>query len=130
MASWKDVSRIVSALPETAEAMSADGLRSWSVRNKPLAWERPLRRRDLEALGDAAPKAHPLCVRTVDVGVKEALVADDPAVYFTTAHFNGYPAVLIRLNQIRVPELRDLIVEVWLTRVTKKMANEYLDTHS
>lgn len=54
MASWDDVRRIALALPETDEVISRD-LRQWKVRDRLFVWERPLRRKDLEALGDAAP---------------------------------------------------------------------------
>jgi hypothetical protein len=62
------------------------------------------------------------------VGIKEALLTDDPHVFFTTPHFDGYPAVLVRLNRMAVPELEELIVEAWLARAPKRLANEYLAT--
>lgn len=130
MATWEDVSRIARELPETSESSGGDQL-GWSVRGKPkdksFAWERPLRKGDLAALGDQAPDGPILCARVADVGVKEALIADDPAVYFTTPHFNGYPAVLVRLGRIAEPELRELLVEAWLARAPRKLAREYLD---
>ncbi len=110
MATWEDVRRIALALPETTEGTSYGGLPTWRVRDKAIAWERPLREADLGALGDTAPDGPVLAARTPDPGVKEALVADDPAVYFTTPHFDGYPAVLVRLDRIPVPELEELIV--------------------
>jgi len=48
-------------------------------------------------------------------------------VYFTTPHFNGYPAVLVRLDRIDVAELRELLVEAWLARASKRLAQAYLD---
>jgi hypothetical protein len=63
------------------------------------------------------------------LGAKEALLADDPAVYFTTPHFDGYPAVLVRLDRIPVDELEELIVEAWLARAPKRLAKEYINTH-
>jgi hypothetical protein len=54
MATWDDVQRLALALPETAEVTSR-GHRQWRVKDKLFVWERPLRRSDLEALGDAAP---------------------------------------------------------------------------
>ncbi|MEJ3745736.1 MmcQ/YjbR family DNA-binding protein [Actinomycetes bacterium KLBMP 9797] len=125
MATWDDVGRLALALPETTERPSYDGLPQWRVRDKSFAWERPLRRADLEALGDAAPDGPILGVRVPDVGVKEALVADDPEVYFTTPHFDGYPAVLVRLERIAVPELEELLTEAWLTRAPKRLAAEF-----
>jgi hypothetical protein len=127
MATWDEVSRIALALPETAQDSAKDGLLGWRVRDKTFAWERPLRRSDREALGDAAPDGPILCARVPDLGAKEALLADDPAVYFTTPHFNGYPAVLVRLDRIDVPELDELLVEAWLARAPKRLAKEYLD---
>src|SRR5262245_46382762 len=100
MATWDDVSRIAAALPETVEVGGGDDLLSWKVRDKAIAWDRPLRKGDIAALGDAAPDGPILAIRTPDLSAKEALLADDPAVYFTTPHFNGYPAVLVRLEEI------------------------------
>jgi hypothetical protein len=56
MATWDDVRRLALALPQTVEGASREGMLSWSVKDKTFAWERPLRRGDLEALGDAAPQ--------------------------------------------------------------------------
>jgi hypothetical protein len=100
------------------------------VRDKTFAWERPLRRADLLALGDAAPAGPILGVRVPDLGAKEALLADDPDVYFTTPHFNGYPAILVRLGEIAVPELDELLTEAWLCRAPKRLAAAYLDASS
>ena len=83
MATWDDVRRIAIFLPETEER--ARECPQWRVRNRLYAWDRPLRRGDLEALGDASPEGEEvLAARVDDVGVKEALVSDKPAVYFTT----------------------------------------------
>ena len=97
MATWKDVGRIVGQLPETAEASP----RNWRVRKKLMVWERPLRKADYAALGDDAPDGDILGARVADEGVKYALIADDPDVYFTTPHFDGYPMVLVRLGRDR-----------------------------
>jgi hypothetical protein len=63
-----------------------------------------------------------------DLGAKEALLADDPDVYFTTPHFNGYPAILVRLERISVSDLEELLVEAWLARAPKRLAKRYLDS--
>jgi hypothetical protein len=126
MATWEDVSRIATALPEVEERSGRDGLADWRVRDKAFVWERPLRRGDLEALGDAAPAGPVLGVRVPDLGAKEALLADDPAVFFTTPHFDGYPAVLVRLAEIDEPVLTEVVTEAWLTRAPKRLAREYL----
>ena len=122
VATWDDVSRIVGELPETTEASP----RTWRVRNKLIAWERPLRKADYEALGDDAPDGDILGARVPDEGVKFALIADDPALYFTTPHFDGYPAVLVRLGEIGVPELTELITEAWLAQAPKTLAKAFL----
>lgn len=125
MATWDDVRRIALALPETSERLSR-GLPSWRVREKGFVWERPLRSADLHALGDDAPTAPILGVRVEHLGAKEALLADAPNVIFTTPHFDGFPAVLVRLDRIAVDELHELVVEAWLSRAPKRLARDYL----
>ena len=126
MASWDDVRRIALDLPETHEG-TTHGNRSWRVKEKGFVWERPLRRSDLEALGDAAPDGPILGARVENEMAKEALIANDPDVFFTTPHFNGYPAILIQLEKISVEDLTEVIVEAWLARAPKRLANDYLD---
>jgi hypothetical protein len=127
VASWDDVRRTALALPGTSER-SAYGMPAWRVKDKLFVWERPLRRTDYEALGDRAPDGPILGARVADVGVKEAMLADDPDVFFTTPHFDGYPAVLVRLDRIAMDELEELIVEAWLARAPKRLAEEFLDS--
>ena len=129
MASWEDVRRFALALPETSERLRNQRLAFWEVRGKGFVWERPLRPADLHALGDAAPSGPILGVRVEHLGAKAALLADDPSVFFTTPHFDGYPAVLVRLEQIALDELRELIVEAWLARAPKRIARAYLEAH-
>jgi hypothetical protein len=119
------VGRIALALPLTT-AEASRGQNVWCVKGKGFVWERPLRRGDIEALGAAAPDGPILCARVEDVGVKEVLIAQDPSVYFTTPHFNGYPAILVRLERIALDELRDLIVDAWLAKAPKRVAADYL----
>jgi hypothetical protein len=126
MATWDDVRRAALALPETTERSGSDGRPDWQVRAKTFAWERPLRKGDLAALGDAAPDGPVLATRVEDEGAKAALIADDPAVYFTTPHFNGYPAILVRLDDIETDELGALLVDAWLAKAPKRLAKEYL----
>jgi hypothetical protein len=127
MATWADVRRIALALPETTEGSAHDNV-GWRVRDKLFAWERPLGRGDLEALGASAPDGPILAARVPDLGAKDALIADDPQTYFTTPHFNGYPAILVRLEQITIEELTELITEAWLARAPKRLAAAYLTT--
>jgi hypothetical protein len=126
VASWKDVARVVAALPETSEPTP----RNWRVRKKLIVWERPLRKADYEALGADAPDGDILGARVADEGVKFALIADDPAVYFTTPHFDGYPSVLVRLAEIGVPELTELVTEAWLVQAPKMLVKAFLSNGS
>jgi hypothetical protein len=90
VATWNDVARILDALPLIAERSPHD----WRVGKKLVAWERPLRKSDRDALaqiGWEPPEGDILSVRVSDEGVKFALIADEPGVYFTTPHFDGYP---------------------------------------
>jgi hypothetical protein len=127
VATWDDVRRIALELPETSERLSR-GLRQWQVKDKGFVWERPLRRADLDALGDEAPDGPILGARVEHLVAKEALLADDPTLYFTTPHFDDYPAILARLDRIGLDDLRELIVEAWLARAPRRLAKSYLDT--
>src|SRR3954453_17251037 len=115
VASWDDVRRLALAMPASEERMSRD-MRQWRVKEKLFVWERPLRRSDLEALGDAAPEGPILGARVEHEIAKRALIESDPDIYFTTPPFDGYPAILARLEVLDVSELAELITEAWLNR--------------
>jgi hypothetical protein len=128
VANWGDVRRLALAMPLAEERLAREK-RQWRVKEKLFVWERPLRRSDLEALGDSAPSGPILGARIEHLVAKDALLADDPDVFFTTPHFVGYPAVLVRLEGIGLEDLEELIVEAWLARAPKRLVKEYLDTH-
>ncbi|MGB8360002.1 MAG: MmcQ/YjbR family DNA-binding protein [Acidimicrobiia bacterium] len=125
MASWDDVSAKALALPEVTEVISRQGLRGWRVRDKPFAWERPLRKADYEALGDTAPDGPILGVRVPDLVAKEALLAEEAGFCFTTPHFDGYPAILVLLDDIPLGALEELVVEAWATRAPKRLLRDW-----
>src|SRR5215217_868047 len=125
MADWDDVRRSALALPETSETESR-GVRAWVVRKKGFVWERPLRKADLAALGDEAPDGPILGARVEHEGAKDALLAAQPDVYFTTPHFDGYPAVLVRLDKIAPEDLDELVAEAWLVHAPKRLAAAWL----
>ena len=125
MATWDQVRRYALALPGVAEETSR-GSAAWVVIKKFFVWERPLRKSDLAALGDAAPTGAILGVRTADLEMKEALLRSDPNAVFTTPHFDGYPAVLVQLEKISANNLKRLIVEAWLARAPERSVREYL----
>ena len=125
MATWDDVASVVGELQLTEERSPHE----WRVGKKLIAWERPLRASDRQALtaqGVEPPDGDILGVRVADEGVKFALIADEPDRYFTTPHFDGYPAVLVRLAKIDRRGLRELIVEAWLTQAPKRLVQEFL----
>ena len=126
MATWDDVASVVGELQLTEERSPHE----WRVGKKLIAWERPLRKSDYDALtavGVEPPQGDILGVRVADEGVKFALIADEPELYFTTPHFDGYPAVLVKLAAIDEPGLRELIVDAWLTQAPKRLVQEFLD---
>jgi hypothetical protein len=126
MATWKDVRRLALALPDAEGGTTYGGNRAWTVRKKLFVWERPLRKSDLEALGDSAPEGPILGARVEHLIAKEALLADEPGVFFTTPHFDGYPAVLVRLPEIGLDLLEEVVTEAWLVRAPKRLVREYL----
>ncbi len=125
MGTWADVRSLALALPETTERVSR-GNCQWRVRDKLFVWERPLRRSDLDALGDRAPTGPVVAARVEHLLAKEALLASDPAVYFTTPHFDGYPAVLARLERLSGVDLEEFITEGWLARAPRRLVDAFL----
>ena len=128
MADWDDVRGLALGLPDTDEQLSR-GTPHWRVHGKPFALERPLRARDLDELGDAAPTGAVLGARVESLAAKEALLADGSGVYFTTSHFDGYAMILVVLERIERAELEELIVEAWLSRAPKRLAADYIRAH-
>lgn len=125
MATWDDVRDLALALPETEEG-TMWGNMSWKVKGKLFVWERPLRKSDLAALGDAAPDGAILGAKVEHLVAKEALLAQgDP--FFTTPHFDGHASVLARLEALGPEDLREVVVEAWLAAAPPKVAKAYLD---
>jgi hypothetical protein len=130
MATFDDVRRIAMALPETSERVGGQlGGAQWRVKDKMFAWDRPLGTKDRAALGDAAPTGDILAARVADEGEKQALIASDPAVYFTIPHFDGYPAFLIQLAKATRKDVRIALVDAWLACAPRKLADEYAAKH-
>jgi hypothetical protein len=125
VATWDQVRRYALALPGVTEETSR-GAAAWLVNKKFFVWERPLRKSDLAALGDAAPKGAILGVRTADLEMKEALLRSDIKAIFTIPHFDGYPAVLVQLDKISATNLKQLIAEAWIARASERAVREYL----
>jgi len=120
-----DVRRLALALPGTEEGTSYGNV-AFKVRGKLFTWERPLRKADRDALGDAAPEGEVIGVRVEHEIAKRALLAAEPERCFTTPHFDGSPIVLVRLDRTGPEELEELIVEAWLCRAPERLANAFL----
>jgi len=121
MATWDDVARIALALPETSEG-STFGNQAWLVRGKSFVWRRPLNKSDLKALGDDAPPEGPILAAYVeDLDDKDVLISEDPEVFFTIPHFQGFRAVLILLDRIDVDTLTEVITDAWVCRAPKRL---------
>lgn len=112
---WEGVRRLaLSFPPDTSEKLSF-GSPHWRVHDKGFVWERPLRKVDLAHLGLAEQPGPVLGVRVEDEGTKFALIEEDPDVFFTVPHFDGWPAILVRLDRIGDDRLVELVTEAWLT---------------
>ncbi|MDQ3875405.1 MAG: MmcQ/YjbR family DNA-binding protein [Actinomycetota bacterium] len=131
MTTMADLDEFALAMPHTTKEVSADGRPSYCVHGKLFCCHRG-RRRDAIDADTGEPLDDVLMFRVADLGVKELLLADARGVFFTTAHFDGYAAVLVRipdLARIDRDELRDLVVEAWLTRAQKRVTNAWLAEH-
>jgi len=126
-----DLDELALAMPRVTKEVSDDGRPSYLVHGKMFCFHRS-RRPDAvdEKTGERLDDV--LMFRVADLDVKDLMVADERAPFFTTPHFNGYPAVLLRipdLAKIDREELRDLVAEAWLTRAQKRVAKAWLAEH-
>lgn len=126
MTTFDDVAELVAALPETAEE-ERRGNRSWTVRGKCFAWERPFSKADIRRFGDATPPEGPiLAIRVEDLGEKEAVLAANPDSFFTIPHFDGYAAVLVKLSAVSTTVLREALLDGWLALAPPALARQHL----
>ena len=118
-------------MPQTTNEFSDDGRPAYHVHGKLFCFHRDRRRDAVDAqTGERLDDV--LMFRVADLDVKELMLADDRGVFFTTPHFDGYAAVLIRipdLARLDRDDLRDAVVEAWLTRAQKRVAKAWLDEH-
>ena len=132
MATMADLDELALAMPQTTKEVSDDGRPSYRVHGKLFCFHRG-RRPDAIDQETGERLADVLMFRVADLQVKELLLADDRGLFFTTPHFRGYPAVLMRipdLARIDRDELRDTVVEAWLTRAQKRLARAWLAEHA
>jgi len=127
-----DLDKLALAMPQSAKEVSDDGRPSYRVHGKLFCCQRGRRPDALDPVtGERLDDV--LMFRVADLDVKELLLGDDREIYFTTPHFHGYPAVLVRipaLDRLDLDELGDLVAEAWLTRAQKRVATAWLDKHS
>ena len=123
----EDLDEIALGMPEATKEVD-DGRPAYNVHGKMFCFHRGPRKDAVDAeTGERL--ADVLAFRVADLGVKELLLSDARGIYFTTPHWNGYSAVLMRipdLKQLDRDELRDLVEEAWLTRAQKRLAKPWL----
>src|SRR6184192_1705800 len=123
-----DLDELALSLPQTTKDVSEDGRPSYLVHGKMFCFHRSRRPDAVDAkTGERLDDV--LMFRVADLDVKELMLDDDRGVFFTTPHFNGYPAVLMRIRDLRRidrEELYDLVAEAWLTRAQKRLAKTWL----
>jgi hypothetical protein len=110
MAGWADVAAIGARFPGVEEGTSY-GTPSLKVRGKFLC--------RLRTNPDA------LVMRVIDLADREALLKGEPDIYFTTPHYDGYPAVLVRLEKIAPEALAELIEDAWRVQAPKRTVAAY-----
>jgi hypothetical protein len=121
MVDLEEVRRMALALPEASAEINAEGWFGAGVAGKGFAWTW------MERIAPKRPRVPcpgVLAVRVADLEEKEALLASDDRVYFTEPHYNGFPAVLVRLAEVEPEELRALLTEAWRSRAPKKLVKE------
>ena len=127
MATFEDVAVIAAGLGEVTEG-ARHGHRTWFVDGKAFAWERPFSKADLKRFGDETPPRGPLlAVRVEDSGEKEAVLAANPEAFFTIAHFEGYPAILIQLDKVGDQALREAVLDAWLACAPSRLTDAFLE---
>jgi hypothetical protein len=131
MTTMADLDELALSLPYTTKAVSDDGRPSYLAHGKLFCCHLSRRRDAIDPqIGERLDDV--LMFRVADLGVKELLLADDRRVFFTTQHFDGYPAVLLRipdLARVDRDELHDMVVEAWLSRPQKRVAKAWLQDH-
>jgi hypothetical protein len=126
----RDLDELALAMPEATKEVTDDGRPAYHVHGKLFCFHRGRRPDAVDENGERL--ADVLMFRVDGPEAKELVLADPRGIFFTTPHFNGYPAVLMRipdLKRLKKSELRDLVVDAWLTRAKKRVAKAWLAEH-
>jgi hypothetical protein len=123
MADLEDARRIALSFPESIQGENEDGRQvGFSVNGKGFAWTYMER---VEGQRGRVPRPDVLAVRVANEDEKQMLLTSDPAKFFTTAHYNGFPAVLVRLAAIETDELTELLTDAWRCRAPRKLVKTF-----
>jgi hypothetical protein len=131
MTTMADLDALAMAMPLVTKEVSEDERPSYHVHGKLFCFHRS-RRPDAIDTTTGERLDDVLTFRVADQDEKELLLGSRPDVFFTTPHFNGYPAVLTRIPRLALldrAELRDLVVDAWMTRAQKRVARAWLAEH-
>jgi hypothetical protein len=113
-----DVRRLALALPHVAE-IESDGF-DFRVANKGFVWSYPERR-----AGRSRVLRTDIAVLFVgDEAEKQALLLGEPEVFFTTPSYDGWPLVMLRLAQVDVERLRELVTDAWRMRAPGELVDD------
>ena len=122
MATQNDVRCIASALPGTSEV---EGRFAFNVCNgnkdKGFVWVWQERVSPKKA---RVPNPAVLAVRVADLDDKDTLLALDEKKFFTEPHYDGFPAILVRLPAIGAAELKALITTAWRCQAPRALVEE------
>ena len=126
-----DLEKLALAMPE-AEKEVRDGRPRYLVHGRWFCFHRTQRPDAVDP--ETGERLDDVLVFKVDgLDVKDLLLADARGVYFTTPHWTGYSAVLVRipdLARLDREELYELVAEAWLNRAQKRLAKAWLAEHS
>ena len=112
MATQEDVRRLALALPQVVATGDVLGFAvRHGAKRRGIAWSWKMR---VDPKRARVPNPDVLGVRVADQSAKEELLAAVPEVTLTEPHYDGYPAVLIRLEAVGVDELGELLTDSWL----------------
>jgi hypothetical protein len=131
IATMQDLDELALSMPATTRRTTGDGRPSYYASGKLFCCQRNRRPDAVDEHGEMLDDV--LMFRVADLDTKDALLADSSSAFFTTHHFNGYAAVLLRiahLGAVDRDELFEIVADAWLTRAPKRLASAWLSNMS